>query len=84
MGSVTELLRMIVAGAVGFIVVLLVPVYYLTLLALGAVSALSLLAAVACGIGYAFQPTTHSLVNALGFLGYSTAAFLVSTTFPVA
>ena len=77
MGIMTELLRMIVAGVVGFVILLLMPIYYLVLLALGAVSALSLLVAVFCGIGYALKPTTHNLVNALGFLSYSAAAFLI-------
>ena len=75
MGIVIELLRMIVAGLAGFVVLLLLPLYYLVLLALGLVSSLSLMIALFCGVGYLFQPTTHNLLNALGFLGYSAAAF---------
>ena len=78
MGIVTELLKMIVTGLVGFIFMLLMPFYYLALLALGLVSSMSLMIALFCGVGYLFQPTTHNLVNALGFLGYSAAAFLVA------
>lgn len=76
-GILTDLLRVIFAGLVAFVVMLLMPFYYLALFTLGLASSIFLIIALFCGVGYLFQPTMHNLLNTLGFLGYSAAAFLV-------
>lgn len=79
MRLISEFISVVFAALAGFVAMIMAACGAVLYFLLALIAVLMLLVALACGIGFAFDHSSHDLMTGLGFLLWSALAFTAAT-----